>query len=388
MLQFANNEDVLEACKKDDKQIVIYKSKIYDITKFIKIHPGGKKVIQPHIGKPIDEPFGDQEHSDTAKSYFGTRVPQVGIVLDKDLASKLEIEIDTKYKRSFCCSRKYLIKKLFTKEDPIFLHKTFGLLSLLSFIYRYFYIFPMTGNLGFDESWFDYLTLAIHMILSTSSIIFHVLPQRMLKRPLVIWHEYRLHAIVFTLRCISVAMFAAHWPKQNNGWDNVSLFCTVMVHHLVVDEITRRYGPGDPNQTTVRGKTDGKKSSNNFALPKSVTLGYAFYQFSAIGAHLVPNARLMDLGYNSLIAIQSSAFLMTLFRKGLIRWYTHASWYSLALIMSLMVMYNHLPLYFWAKIAVCFYARVKLRMNKYIIWILYSIFSLAIVENTIFTIFN
>ena len=92
----------------------------------------------------------------------------------------------------------------------------------------------------------------------------------------------------------------------------------------------------------------------------------------------------MDLGYNSLIAIQSSAFLMTLFRKGLIRWYTHASWYSLALIMSWMVMYNTLPLYFWAKIAACFHARVNMRMGKYKIWIVYAIFSLPIVENTIF----
>ena len=69
----------------------------------------------------------------------------------------------------------------------------------------------------------------------------------MLKRPLVIWEEYRLHAIVFTLRCISVALFARLWPQQNNDFDHVALFVTVMSHHLIVDEITRRYGPGDPN---------------------------------------------------------------------------------------------------------------------------------------------
>ena len=48
------------------------------------------------------------------------------MVLDKDLAAKLEIEIDTEYKKSFFCSRKYIYKKLFTKEDPIYLHKIFG----------------------------------------------------------------------------------------------------------------------------------------------------------------------------------------------------------------------------------------------------------------------
>ena len=59
----------------------------------------------------------------------------------------------------------------------------------------------------------------------------------------------------------------------------MALFVTVMSHHLIVDEITRRFGPGDPNQTTVRGKLDEKtgKYSNNYAAPKAVTLGYAFY---------------------------------------------------------------------------------------------------------------
>ena len=168
-------------------------------------------------------------------------------MLDSQLAEKLEIEIDTEYKKSFLCSRKYLYKKLFTKEDPIYFHKTFGFLSLLSFIYRYGYVFPREGHLGFDGDWFDYLTLAIHMTLSGSALIFHVLPQRILKRPLVIWEEYRLHAIIFTLRCISVAMFAQHWPRFDNDIDHIALFALVMAHHLVVDEITRRYGPGDPN---------------------------------------------------------------------------------------------------------------------------------------------
>jgi hypothetical protein len=112
-----------------------------------------------------------------------------------------------------------------------------------------------------------------------------------------------------------------------------------MAHHLIVDEITRRVGPGDVRMTTIRGKTseDGDVSNANKA-PRQILLFYAFYQFCGLGSHLIPNKRLADLGYNTLIAIQSSAFLMTLFRKGLIRWYTHAFWYTLALIMSHAVM--------------------------------------------------
>ena len=241
----------------------------------------------------------------------------------------------------------------------------------------------MTGTLGFDGSWFDYLTLAIHLFLSSSSLIFHVLPERILRRPLVIWEEYRLHAICFTTRCVSVALFAQLWPKQNNDYDNIALFALVMSHHLVADEITRRFGPADPNQTTVRGKTDGNSSTNNKALPKSVTLIYAFAQFLSIGSQMLPNVRLMDLGYNAIIGIQSSSFLMTLFRKGLIRWYTHAAWYLLALLLAWIVLIVTLPFVFWAKVAFCFHLRVNVRMNKYKMWLLYAIVSLPIVEHTI-----
>ena len=160
-----------------------------------------------------------------------------------------------------------------------------------------------------------------------------------------------------------------------------------MAHHLVVDEITRRYGPGDSNQTTVRGKFDEKtgKNSNNVGAPKSVTLGYAFYQMTALGSIVLPNARLMDLGYNILIAIQSSAFLMTLFRKGIIRWYTHVFWYSVALLMSWTAMYMAIPgIWFWIKVAIVFQLRTGYRMGKYTVWTLFFLVSLPIVENTLF----
>ena len=75
MMQFADNDEVYEMYKKEGLELVIYKTKVYDITKFIRMHPGGRKVIEQHMGKPIDEPFDLEEHSDVAKSYFGGKVP-------------------------------------------------------------------------------------------------------------------------------------------------------------------------------------------------------------------------------------------------------------------------------------------------------------------------
>jgi len=60
---------------------------------------------------------------------------------------------------------------------------------------------------------------------------------------------------------------------------------------------------------------------------------------------------------------------MTLNRKGLIRHYTHAIWYTAALILCLFHMWNtYQSMCFFAKVALVYIMRVKLRMNKYLIW--------------------
>lgn len=79
-----------------------------------------------------------------------------------------------------------------------------------------------------------------------------------------------------------------------------------------------------------------------------------------MGSHLLPSPRLLDLAYNPIIAVHSSAFLMTLNRKGLIRHYTHAIWYTGALMLAHFHM-HHLMIeahpYFWYQIIAAFIAR-------------------------------
>lgn len=249
----------------------------------------------------------------------------------------------------------FVIKKLFTKEDPQMLHKVLGLLALVSFFYRYGYVFPRQGNLGFEGTRLDWITMALHTALSTSSLIFHVLRKRILKKPYIIWEEYRLHAISFSLRC--TAVFIAGFA----GVNRFVLFPTVMIWHIIADEITRQYGTA--GQTTVRG-TD--------RLPwriKLLTRFYGFYQFCAIASHVLPDARKMDMAFNTLIAIQSSAFLMTLFRKGLIPYAVHGIGYTLCLILSSYhILVVHSEPFFLPGVALLFGLRVKLGINKYVLW--------------------
>jgi len=258
---------------------------------------------------------------------------------------------------------KHMSNRLVTSEDPHHLHKTLGVLSLLSFVYRYGYVWFTKGNLGFDGSIFDWATMCLHMALSSSSLIFHVISKRMLSRPMIIWNEYRLHAIVFTLRCVSVFVFGMIVPI--NKYIHLMQYITVMSHHLVVDQITKRYGV--PDETTVRAK------DNSRPITKAILRGYSFYQFLALGSHLLPNERTGDMGFNTLIAIQSSAFLMTLYRKHIIRGRTHGYIYSACLIISSFHIFKSFKgLQFGVYILLAFMIRVYLRANKYLLWAIFS----------------
>ena len=268
----------------------------------------------------------------------------------------------------------FAYKKLFTKEDPIYLHKTLGIASLLSFFYRYAILYPTTGSLGFEGTFFDWFTILLHVALSTSSLIFRVLAKRIINRPMVIWEEYRLHAVVFTLRALIVYSFGIYRPFKGTDFEGAALFVSVMSVHLVVDAISRKHGL--PGVTTVRVQ-------DNTSLMYAPKRLYGLYQFLALGSHIVPHDRMCDLAFNALIAIQSSAFLMTLYRKGLIRWYTHAFFYSAALLIST---FHILRLcdtqFFFAKVLLAFGIRIAFpKVSKYVIWVVFALLHTSSAEN-------
>ena len=269
-------------------------------------------------------------------------------------------------------SLQFIVKKLNTKEDPLKVHKTLGFLALASFVYRYFVHYPLHGDLGFGKfDAFAWLTIALHLALSTSALIFHVLARRILNTPVIIWEEYRLHAIVFTLKTCMVFAWAGimrPWFGESFGvnTDRFAFFMLMIAHNMVVDEITRRYGQA--GETTVRVKDD-------YHWARTLILRfYAYYQFCAMAACLAPCsiAGMADLGFNSLIAIQSSAFLMTLCRKGIITSNAHGIWYSFCLILSLYHIFRvHCTIEFFLATVAVFVARTVLHMNKYVIWTLF-----------------
>lgn len=253
------------------------------------------------------------------------------------------------------------IGKLATREDPYHIHKTLGILSVTSFIFRYGLIYNHVGSLGFEGNTLDWITMIVHTLLAFSSIIFRVPRKRIDSKPMVIYEEYRQHAMVFTTRCFSVFAVDAIFPSA-------PLFVmplVVMAHHLLADRITAIHGSGS---TAVRATSRKIKISSFY---KRVGYFYSFYQFMAIASHILPNEQRLDMAYNAIVAIQSSAFMMTLYRKRIIRGKTHMLVYSGCLLLS---MFHIMRVLGWSTtltVAVAFAVRINLPRhlsNKYVIW--------------------
>jgi cytochrome b involved in lipid metabolism len=273
----------------EPKHLVRYQDETLNIYPYLDDHPGGRSILEKFENLDITRAFDDINHSEFAKKKMKSFV-----VKDKSIViAPVSIRGNT-------VDVKFVIKKLFSKEDKNFVHKTFGFLVLCSYMYRYFYVFPTTGSLGIDGSNFDLVTLFLHFMLSFSSMIFHVVERRILSNPLIIYQEYRLHAIVFTLRAILVSLFGlyhqqllGHMPV---AYPRVCLSLILVSMHSTVDYITYRYGI--PGITTVRNGNDQQI--------RNIKLFFAFYQVIAMATLVTIDENSKNLGFNTLIAIQSS----------------------------------------------------------------------------------
>ncbi len=376
---FDSHDDTISSVKKSDNStdnkpattaavphtsqeqfLVKYEGHEYEISSFLDSHPAGRNILLPFRNRDMTTKFHDVGHSAEAKKIL---LKHKVHKTEEDLAILAKESSSNKEKVYKKVDAQFVMRKLITPEDKYFVHKFFGFFSLMSFLYRYAYVLPTTGNLGMNGSMLDIATLVIHFFLTFSSLIFHVIEHRIPTRPLIIYEEYRLHAIVFTTRGILVSLLGFYCQDMDVMQRRWLLGAVILLVHLTVDKITSVYGT--KGVTAVRN--DGVLTF------QYIGLFYSYYQFVALGSHLIWNDRLGDLGFNTLIAIQSSAFLMTLKRKSLIRWYSHAFWYSLCLALSYYVMWSINGSLFFLYPAILFFFRVKFGLSKYVLWPLYVV---------------
>ena len=122
-------------------------------------------------------------------------------------------------------------KGLFTREDKFNVHKLCGFPVLAHYAIRIAAVPRDTKNLRFDGSLLTPACLAVHLMLSCTSLVFHI-PTKRIKEGSRIWPEFRLHSIVFACRSIATMMIT--WAEQRfeaepiYAANVVVVFCTLL----------------------------------------------------------------------------------------------------------------------------------------------------------------
>jgi cytochrome b involved in lipid metabolism len=344
----------------------------YNLTAWAKAHPGGEKILLKFHGKDATKAFHAAGHSKMAvemlKDFAITDAP---VQTSSTAAATATATFDKKIPR--------WRQKLFTKEDPIGIHKYMGIFVLLHFIFRFRQMYfgdPSCGlgtRLGKGPSLLPALCLIPHAVLSLSSLIFHTVPiERVVGRPMI-WAEYRIHNIGFGVRSVVAAFlaFSSYYFNHAPAWRRVAIWgsgISVIAAQIVADIATKRLRVNDKESTTA---TMPYWPGCSIQTQKRFKSFYAYCQFLATLACLAVGNPGWPLSV--LLAIQMASLLMTLVRKGLLSARGYHIGYTITLIMPWFVGLRSLQhgseFLGMAGLGWILYQLRRRGINKYALWV-------------------
>ena len=309
-------------------------NKTYDLSAWAKAHPGGVKVLQKFHGKDATRAFEAAGHSHAAYEML----KDFEVVADSDSQDNF-VDIDHHLSCPIPMKIPRWRAKLFTKEDPIGIHKYAGVFVLLHYIFRFGQLYfgdPSAGfgsRLGKGTSIAAPLCLIPHLILSLSSLIFHTVPrERVVGKPMI-WSEFRAHSITFACRS-AMATFLAWLSVAKNHAPAWRRFCvttsalSILVANFVADAATRRLRVHESESTTA---TMPYWPGCSIETQRRFKQFYAYSQFLAtLSCLALWNPA---FGFAVMMPIQIAALLMTLVRKGIISARTLHMTYTVSLCM-------------------------------------------------------
>jgi hypothetical protein len=222
---------------------------------------------------------------------------------------------------------------LITHHDPGHVHTILGMICLLHFAYRIALIIVIgTAFPTSERSWVAAGCVALHGLLSWSSLLLQLPHKRNFKKPMI-WHEFRLHSILFASRhvaCTLVTLLAIG-DRVTFSANIVGRTAIVVGVSFTARIITQRHG----NRETRTTNAMPYPASIVGEQQKAIKYNYMQAQFHATAHAVMGNA---TSAFLPLLGIQGAAFLMTLVRKGIMKsiWYHRV--YSLLLYIPYLAM--------------------------------------------------
>lgn len=357
--------------------ILSIQGKSYNMTAWAKSHPGGNKILERFHDKDATKAFFAAGHSQHA-------INMLSDFLIDDTPSSLSPETLANAMATvgvLIAAKKGPLSrartKLFTKEDPIGIHKYCGLFVLLHFAYRFVQSFfgdPTAGMgnyMGKGSSFISLACLIPHTVLSLSSLIFQTVPkERIVGRPMI-WQEFRAHNIIFGTRsiwCTLMAWLAVYKPDFRKAFV-IGSSASILGAVWAADVATSKLRDNDNESTTA---TMPYWDGCSIETQHKFKTFYAFSQFMATTACMMTLNPAWPLLV--LLPIQLASLLMTLVRKGLLS----AKGYHIGYTISLCLPYisairsfiysgaNDIPLL--TGIASVLFALRRKGLNKYVLW--------------------
>jgi hypothetical protein len=214
-------------------------------------------------------------------------------------------------------------KQLITNEDPMHIHKTLGMLCMLSYVFRLAQTGP--SDMGFAS--YPALTIPtviLHLLLNITSLVFKI-PARRISSGYRIWPEYRLHSLVFLAR--SLAVMVLFWYEQTfHKEPNYDFNLAIIILGLVAADLSS-YSQRQYQSSTIRDLDTAEWVKFLFSLAQfcgSANILYGLrYRYSM---HML-----------SVTVVQCNAFMMTIRRKNLASHAFLVTIYGLALAISMIV---------------------------------------------------
>lgn len=258
--------------------------------------------------------------------------------------------------------------ELITKDDPFHLHKTLGVICLISYMWRLSQWGPERDMAFATHPQFTIPTILLHFMLNLSSFEFK-LPPRRINSGYRIWPEYRAHSLVFLCRSLATMILTYYeelYNKPPNYWMNLVI---VLVTMAAAD--------------TSSKMTDHQSGfSRKLQVPNIVKYCFSVAQLWAT-AGIIYGLRRYSVQLLYCLIIQVNAFLMTLRRKNLAGHYVLISVYGFLLVAGILICTVELVVWDgWKAVLIFFIAantasvirlaprKPPLMNNKYLMWIL------------------
>ena len=374
--------------------IITINNKKYDVTEFVKDHPGGKDVFID--GANMTEEFNKVGHSKEAinmlekyliinekrkdkkdKKYKKDKKDKKNKKNNKDKKdNKEEYDInkiidnisipDFLYKKIISNN---IFKKLFTHEDYLNRHKILGSIVLINILYSIFDLYYSGCKGIFTIRKFRlefFIFLFIHFLLSLSSLQFHV-PINNNYTTIIIGKEYRLHSIIFVLRHILVILVLFFFNK--NIVSQILIPIIVLLNMYLADLISFYYKPPEDNLGFRIGSLPFWSNCCPL-LQKLITFIYQTGQIF-ITFYLINLNSNIELNLIAIFVIQITAFMGTLSKKNIInnfQWhFIYLSQYILYFILFFynVEFFNYKNIFFGF---ILWLLRIKFSINKFFLW--------------------